>query len=77
MDTKVVSPLNGAGAMARYKPYDLNQAKMIPRCQQPATFLHVGCSALACQTFECPVSALPFAVGCLCVIAPCKSWFPG
>jgi transposase len=30
MDTKVVSPLNGAGAMARYKPYDLNQAKMIP-----------------------------------------------
>ena len=30
MDKIVIAQQNGAGAMARYKPYDLNQAKMIP-----------------------------------------------
>jgi transposase len=30
MDKISVAQQNGAGAMARYKPYDLNQAKMIP-----------------------------------------------
>jgi hypothetical protein len=30
MDTKASTQLNGECAMARYKDYDLNQAKMIP-----------------------------------------------
>src|SRR5262249_15419752 len=30
MDRVAVAQLKGAGAMARYKPYDLNQSKMIP-----------------------------------------------